>query len=99
MNMPGYPELKLYIGGKWKTASRAPVINPHDESVLGTVPHATRSDLDAALAAAEQGFRVWSRASPAKRAELVFAATKLMRERVEDMAVARTLEQGKPIAQ
>lgn len=97
--MSSYPELKLYIGGEWKTADGAPVINPHDESVLGTVPHATRSDLDNALAAAEHGFRVWSRTSPAKRAELIFAATRLMRERVEEMAYAMTLEQGKPIAQ
>jgi succinate-semialdehyde dehydrogenase/glutarate-semialdehyde dehydrogenase len=28
------------------------VINPADESVLGTVPHASRSDLDDALTAA-----------------------------------------------
>src|SRR5580698_299099 len=98
-SMPSYPQLKLYIGGEWKTAEGAPVINPHDESVLGTVPHATRADLDNALAAAEHGFRVWSRTSPAKRADLIFAATKLMRERVEEMAYAMTLEQGKPIAQ
>jgi succinate-semialdehyde dehydrogenase/glutarate-semialdehyde dehydrogenase len=97
--MPSYPQLKLYIGGEWKTAEGAPVINPHDESVLGTVPHATRSDLDNALAAAEHGFRIWSRISPAKRADMIFAATKLMRERVEEMAYAMTLEQGKPIAQ
>jgi succinate-semialdehyde dehydrogenase/glutarate-semialdehyde dehydrogenase len=97
--MPAYPELKLYIGGEWKAADGAPVINPHDETVLGTVPHATRADLDNALAAAEHGFRVWSRTSPAKRADLIFAATKLMRERVEEMAYAMTLEQGKPIAQ
>jgi acyl-CoA reductase-like NAD-dependent aldehyde dehydrogenase len=55
--------------------------------------------LDNALAAAEQGFRVWSRTSPAKRAEMICAATKLMRERIEDMAYATTLEQGKLIAQ
>ncbi len=97
--MSAYPELKLYIGGEWKTAGGAPVINPHDESVLATVPHATRADLDNALAAAEHGFRIWSRTSPARRAELICAATKLMRERIEDMAMAMTLEQGKPIAQ
>jgi succinate-semialdehyde dehydrogenase/glutarate-semialdehyde dehydrogenase len=97
--MPSYPELKLYIGGEWKTADGASVVNPHDESILGTVPHAGRADLDNALAAAEHGFRVWSRTSPAKRADMICAATKLMRERVEDMAVAMTLEQGKPIAQ
>ena len=47
----------------------------------------------------EQGFKVWSRTSPAKRAEIILEAVRLMRERVEEMAVAMTLEQGKPIAQ
>lgn len=97
--MPNYPELKLYIGGEWRKRPGAPVLNPHDESVLGDVPHAARADLDDALAAAEQGFKIWSRTSPAKRADLIFLATKLVRERVEEMAVAMTLEQGKPIAQ
>ena len=93
------PELKLYIGGEWRSRDGQPVINPADESILGTVPHATRADLDDALAAAEEGFKVWSRTSPAKRAEIILGAARLCRERVEDMAVAMTLEQGKPIAQ
>jgi succinate-semialdehyde dehydrogenase/glutarate-semialdehyde dehydrogenase len=97
--MSEYPQLKLYIGGEWKTASGAPVINPADESVLGTVPHATRADLDDALAAAEAGFKLWSRTAPAKRAEIILKAAQIMRGRVEEMAVAMTLEQGKPIAQ
>jgi succinate-semialdehyde dehydrogenase / glutarate-semialdehyde dehydrogenase len=97
--MPNYPELKLYVGGEWRTKSGAPVINPADESILGTVPHATRSDLDDALAAAQEGFHVWSHTAPAKRVEIILRATQLMRERVEEMAVAMTLEQGKPIAQ
>jgi succinate-semialdehyde dehydrogenase/glutarate-semialdehyde dehydrogenase len=97
--MSNYPQLKLYIGGEWKTAGGAPVINPADESVLGTVPHATRADLDDALAAAEQGFRLWSRTAPSRRAEIILKAAQIIRERVEEMAVAMTLEQGKPIAQ
>jgi succinate-semialdehyde dehydrogenase/glutarate-semialdehyde dehydrogenase len=97
--MATYPDLKLYIGGEWRTADGAPVINPADESVLGTVPHASRTDLDDALAAAEDGFRLWSRTAPAKRAEIIMRATQIIRERVEDMAVAMTLEQGKPIGQ
>ena len=97
--MTAYPSLQLYINGEWKSADGQPVINPADESVLGTVPHASKADLDAALAAAEQGFRVWSATSPAKRAEMILKAARLIRERVEEMAVAMTLEQGKPIAQ
>jgi succinate-semialdehyde dehydrogenase/glutarate-semialdehyde dehydrogenase len=97
--MAQYPELKLYVGSDWRTRSGQPVINPADESVVGTVPHATKADLDDALAAAEKGFKVWSRTSPAKRAEIILKAAQIMRGRVEEMAVAMTLEQGKPTAQ
>jgi succinate-semialdehyde dehydrogenase/glutarate-semialdehyde dehydrogenase len=64
-----YPDIELYIDGRWKRASGQPVINPADESVLGTVPTATTADLDDALAAAERGFAIWRKTSPAKRAQ------------------------------
>jgi succinate-semialdehyde dehydrogenase / glutarate-semialdehyde dehydrogenase len=94
-----YPEIELYIDGRWKRASGQPVINPADESVLGTVPTATRADLDDALAAAERGFAIWRKTSPAKRAQIILKAAGLIRQRVDDMATAMTLEQGKPIEQ
>jgi succinate-semialdehyde dehydrogenase/glutarate-semialdehyde dehydrogenase len=97
--MPTYPELQLFIAGEWKSADDQPVLNPADESVLGAVPHATRQDLDAALTAAQEGLRVWRHTAPAKRADIILKAARLARERVEEMAVAMTLEQGKPIAQ
>lgn len=97
--MANYPELRLFIGGEWKSAPGRPVLNPADNSVLGTVPHATKADLDTALDAAERGFKIWSRTSPASRAEVILKAVRLMRERVDAMAVAMTLEQGKPLAQ
>jgi succinate-semialdehyde dehydrogenase/glutarate-semialdehyde dehydrogenase len=56
--MPQYPDLRLFVAGDWKSADGASVINPADENIIGTVPHATRADLDAALTAAEEGFRV-----------------------------------------
>jgi len=98
--MTQYPDLQLYIGGSWKKAAEGqPVLNPADESVIGMVPIASRSDLDAALAAAADGFRTWSRTSPAKRAEVMLRAARLLRERIEEIAYAITLEHGKPIAQ
>jgi len=97
--MTSYPKLELFIGGAWKGRDGQPVLNPADDTVLGTVPHATRADLDDALAAAEQGLKVWSRTSPARRAEIILKAAQLMRDRIEELAVAMTLEQGKPIAQ
>ncbi|MBR0816540.1 NAD-dependent succinate-semialdehyde dehydrogenase [Bradyrhizobium liaoningense] len=97
--MAEYPLIELYIDGQWKRASGQPIINPADESVLGTVPTATRADLDNALAAAEKGFAIWRSTAPAKRAQIILKAASLIRERVDVMASAMTLEQGKPIEQ
>ena len=97
--MVAYPDLQLFIRGEWKSMDGQPVINPADESVIGTVPHAGRAELDAALAAATEGFRVWRNTSAAKRADIILRAARLIRERVEDMAVTMTLEQGKPVAE
>jgi succinate-semialdehyde dehydrogenase/glutarate-semialdehyde dehydrogenase len=98
--MANYPELKLLIGGEWQSKSAGePVINPADESVIGFVPHVARADLDAALMAAEHGFRVWKRTAPAQRAKIMLHAVKLIQERIDDIATVMTLEQGKPIAQ
>jgi succinate-semialdehyde dehydrogenase/glutarate-semialdehyde dehydrogenase len=97
--MSGYPELKLYIGGEWKSRDGAPVFNPADESIIGTVPHATQADLDDALEAAERAFTVWRNTSPAKRAEIILRAAQLCRERADTLATAMTLEQGKPLAE
>ena len=97
--MAEYPKLEMLINGEWLSRDGAPVINPADESVLTTVPHATRADLEAALGAAEDGFKIWRRWSPAKRAEVILKAARLIRERVDEMAVAMTLEQGKPIGE
>ena len=95
-----YPELKMLIGGEWRgTAKHDDVINPAEESVIGAVPQATKADLDDALAAAQAGFLVWRSTSPAKRAEIMLEAARLIRERIEDIAYAITLEQGKPLLQ
>ncbi|QPC94678.1 NAD-dependent succinate-semialdehyde dehydrogenase [Mesorhizobium sp. INR15] len=95
-----YPDLMLYIGGAWrKTADAQPVLNPADEAVIGAVPVASRADLDDALDAAAKGFNVWRRVSPAKRAEVILKAARLMRERIDEIAHDITLEHGKPLAQ
>ena len=98
--MSDYPDLGLYIGGAWKKAvDTQPVVNPATETIIGRVPVATRSDLDDALEAARNGFKVWSAFSPRKRAEIMFKAAALMRERSSEIARAITLEHGKPFNQ
>lgn len=94
-----YPETELYVGGHWLRRPGAPIINPADETVLGTVPHATTADLDDALDAAARGFALWRKTPPNARAQIILRAAALIRERVDQMAVAMTLEQGKPLDQ
>jgi succinate-semialdehyde dehydrogenase/glutarate-semialdehyde dehydrogenase len=97
-----YPPLALYIGGQWlwrTSGGEIPVINPADETELGTLPLAGVGELDAALEAAEMGFRIWRRTSACERQKIISRTTKLLRERAAHIAVALTLEQGKPYAQ
>lgn len=98
--MSSYPELRLFIDGKWRaTADTLPVLNPADESVIGATPIATKADLDDALDAAEKGFRIWSRTSPRERSDILMRAARLMRERMDDIGRTITLEHGKPYKQ
>jgi len=98
--MSSYPDLHLYIDGKWrKTARDLPVLNPATEQEIGRLPHAETSDLDDALEAAAKGFRTWSRVAPVDRAKVLLKAAALMRERQDEIAAAITTEHGKPLAQ
>jgi len=98
--MSTYPDLQLYINGAWrKAAGDIPVVNPATEEEIGRVPHATISDLDDALEAAQAGFRTWRQAAPVERANVLRKAAALMRERQEEIATSITAEHGKPIGQ
>lgn len=96
--MTNYPELQLYIGGAWRQSkSDLPVLNPATERQIGHLPKADISDLDDALQAARDGFRVWSRTSPRDRADIMLKAAQLMRGRIDEIAPAITMEHGKPL--
>ena len=93
-------DVRLYIGGEWRrSVETLPIINPADETVIGSVPVADESDLEAALEAAVEGFKVWSKTAPAERAHVIMKAAAIMRERGEEIARAITLENGKPLSE
>src|SRR6202046_5234828 len=97
-----YPNVQLYIDGKWRPAASGktiPVLNPATEEVVGTVAHAGKADLDEALAAAEKGFKAWRAVSAYERSKVMRKAADLMRERAEKIATLMTMEQGKVLAE
>jgi succinate-semialdehyde dehydrogenase / glutarate-semialdehyde dehydrogenase len=75
------------------------VVNPATGSHLYALPVATQGDLDDALEAAQQGFRVWSAVSAYDRARVLHRAAGIIRDRCEAIARALTIEQGKAIAE
>lgn len=97
-----YPNVNLYIDGKWRPAAgnrTLPVLNPATEEVIGTVAHASKDDLDEALAAAERGFAAWRKVSAYERAKLMRKAADIFRSRADEIAVLMTMEQGKPVGE
>ncbi|WP_205187456.1 aldehyde dehydrogenase family protein, partial [Burkholderia sp. LMG 13014] len=97
-----YQDVQLYIDGTWRNGADGhtiDVLNPTNETVLGTVAVAARADLDAALDAAQRGFATWRRVSAWERASIMRRAAQLLRERAPDIARLMTLEQGKPLAE
>ena len=95
-----YPEIRMLIAGEWTLGSSGrsdPVINPANEAEIGRVPHATRAELDRALAAAEQGFALWRDTATAERTRILKKAANLLRERSAAIGRIMTIEQGKPL--
>lgn len=100
--MTAYPTVKMLIGGEWIADGgdgSMPVVNPATEQVLGHSPRASKEQLDAALAAADEGFKVWSNTPGIERYRALRKAAELLRERAPEIARIITLEMGKPHAQ
>jgi succinate-semialdehyde dehydrogenase / glutarate-semialdehyde dehydrogenase len=93
-----YTSLEHYIDGNWVKASGSKtqeVINPATSKPIGELSHASKGDLDKALAAADNGFKAWRKVSAFERGKVLRKAADLVRTRAEDIAKVLTQEQGK----
>ena len=70
-------------------------MNPATSKPIGELGHASRGDLDKALAAADKGFKQWRRVSAFERGKILRKAADLVRARADEIAKVLTLEQGK----
>lgn len=95
-------KVQLHIDGAWRDSRSGrsiAVFNPATEEHIGDVAHADVEDLALAAASAEKGFRIWRKVSPLERSGILRKAADLLRQRVDAIATAMTLEQGKPRAE
>lgn len=97
--MSAYSDTQLFIDGQWRDGRkpRLAVLNPATGETIGTLAHAAKEDLDAALQAAQRGFDVWRKKSALERSKVMRRAAELLRERADDVARLMTMEQGKPL--
>ena len=91
---------KMLIGNEWLEAadgSRFDVINPANESVLGSVPAGGPADTDRAVAAARLAFDTgpWSRARPSKRQQKLLRLADLVERDAQTLAQIESLDNGK----
>jgi succinate-semialdehyde dehydrogenase/glutarate-semialdehyde dehydrogenase len=97
-----YPELQLFIDGEWISKGdrhSETVLDPATGAALGELPHATRADLDRALAAAERGFKVWRAFLPEQRSDILRKAAALLRADGDRVTKVATMESGKALGQ
>jgi len=91
----------LFVGGELvepRSKEWFPTISPASEEQLAEVALADAEDVDAAVAAARHAFENgWSALRPAERAKYLFRIARILQERSRELAVAESLNGGKPI--
>ncbi len=94
--------LELLIDGTFRAGSDGAgedVIDPATGEALAHLPHASRADLDEALAASARGFKVWKAMTAIQRYAIMDKAADLIEARKAEIARTLTLENGKPLAE
>jgi acyl-CoA reductase-like NAD-dependent aldehyde dehydrogenase len=92
---------QLFINNEWREAAGGEtleVVNPATEEVIAEVASASKSDVDAAVAAARAALDgAWGRMSARDRGRLVWRLGEKLLERADEIARLETLHNGKPI--
>jgi aldehyde dehydrogenase (NAD+) len=90
----------LFVGGETvepRSGEWFASISPATEERLAEVAQAGAEDVDRAVGAARAGFETWSGLRPSERAKYLFRIARIIQERSRELAVAESLDGGKPI--
>ena len=90
----------LFIDGEFVegTGKSFATISPADESHIATISAASEADVATAVAAARRAYdKTWSKMSGRDRGKYLYRIARLVQERARELAVAESLDNGKPI--
>ncbi|WP_206446286.1 aldehyde dehydrogenase family protein [Agrococcus sp. KRD186] len=93
-------EYGLFIGGEWRPGGGTSFasVSPSTERQIAMFAAADEGDVDAAVAAARKAYRnVWGPMSGRDRGKYLFRIARILQERARELAVAESLDNGKPI--
>ncbi len=88
-----------FIAGKFVDGSgeSRETLYPATGEAIATIRWSTVEDVDNAVIAAREGYKVWRNTPPAVRARILNKAAAILRERLEYIARIETLDTGKPV--
>ncbi len=92
--------MQMFVAGGWTDGKGTlEVRHPFDNSVVDTVPIATAADVDRAVTTLTTGAQTMRWMTPHARSLILERLTRLMRERLEELALTITREEGKVLAE
>lgn len=94
-------KLYNYIGGKLvapKSQNYLDNVDPATGTVYAQIPDSDSDDVNLAYQAAEKAFPKWSQTSIKERSEILLKISRLIDENLEGLAVAESIDNGKPIS-
>lgn len=100
--MSQLPLQQLYIHGRRVDATSGATfetINPANGTVIAEVQIAAAADVDAAVASATQGQKIWAAMTAIERARILRRAVDLLRARNDELAALETLDTGKAMSE
>jgi alpha-ketoglutaric semialdehyde dehydrogenase len=90
-----------YVCGEWRNSRSGKSYekrNPmRPDEVVGEFPACDETDVEDAVAAAQEAFSTWSRMPAPQRGNLLVKAAEVVEQRVEQIARDMTREMGKPL--
>src|SRR5512134_3310965 len=91
-------DTQMLIGSKFVAGSEKPeaVVNPKTEGTIVELPDASPAQVDAAVEAATEAFKSWSRTTPAERSGLLLKLADAIDREAEAFATLEALNTGKP---
>ena len=92
--------VKNCIGGRWlETGGTFDSINPATGQLVGRCAKSGADEVESAVSAACAALPAWRDTPPPRRAEILYRAAEMLRERKEELARTITSEMGKVLAE